>query len=113
MHAGDISAIHGARVLLNLGDSVTTDHISPAGSIARTSSAARWLTAQKYVSCHCLIIITIQVSHLLTTTRTVHVADMMMLWLEGHLQIQELLINWWANLAPKHVIYHLTKRFNA
>lgn len=36
----------GARVLLNLGDSVTTDHISPAGSIGRTSPAARFL-AQK------------------------------------------------------------------
>lgn len=32
-----------ARVLLNLGDSVTTDHISPAGSIARNSPAARYL----------------------------------------------------------------------
>jgi aconitate hydratase len=36
--------ISEARVLLNLGDSVTTDHISPAGSIARTSSAAKFLT---------------------------------------------------------------------
>ena len=33
--------IKNASVLLNLGDSVTTDHISPAGSIARTSPAAR------------------------------------------------------------------------
>lgn len=32
-----------ARVLLFLGDSVTTDHISPAGSIGRTSPAARYL----------------------------------------------------------------------
>ncbi|XP_046599313.1 cytoplasmic aconitate hydratase isoform X2 [Neodiprion lecontei] len=35
--------IRRARVLLNLGDSVTTDHISPAGSIARNSPAARYL----------------------------------------------------------------------
>ena len=35
------SAIEKASILLNLGDSVTTDHISPAGSIARTSPAAR------------------------------------------------------------------------
>ncbi|GAB0094873.1 cytoplasmic aconitate hydratase [Sergentomyia squamirostris] len=35
--------IVGARVLLFLGDSVTTDHISPAGSIARNSPAARYL----------------------------------------------------------------------
>lgn len=35
--------IKKARVLLNLGDSVTTDHISPAGSIARNSPAARYL----------------------------------------------------------------------
>ncbi|PAV64766.1 hypothetical protein WR25_26254 [Diploscapter pachys] len=35
--------IENAYVLLNLGDSVTTDHISPAGSISRTSPAARFL----------------------------------------------------------------------
>merc|ERR1719361_2667289 len=35
--------IENAHVLLNLGDSVTTDHISPAGSIARNSPAARYL----------------------------------------------------------------------
>jgi aconitate hydratase len=35
--------ITGARVLAMLGDSVTTDHISPAGSIARTSPAGEWL----------------------------------------------------------------------
>jgi aconitate hydratase len=34
-----------ARVLAWLGDSVTTDHISPAGSIARTSPAGEWLVA--------------------------------------------------------------------
>jgi aconitate hydratase len=33
----------GARALAVLGDSVTTDHISPAGSIARTSPAGAWL----------------------------------------------------------------------
>ncbi|XP_075896698.1 cytoplasmic aconitate hydratase [Nelusetta ayraudi] len=37
-------SIESAYVLLNLGDSVTTDHISPAGNIARTSAAARYLT---------------------------------------------------------------------
>jgi aconitate hydratase len=35
--------IEGARVLALLGDSVTTDHISPAGSIARNSPAGRYL----------------------------------------------------------------------
>jgi aconitate hydratase len=35
--------IHGARVLALLGDSVTTDHISPAGNIARESPAGRYL----------------------------------------------------------------------
>lgn len=35
-----------ARCLLNVGDSVTTDHISPAGSIARTSPAAKYLKAK-------------------------------------------------------------------
>uniref|UniRef100_A0A8C4E8K5 Cytoplasmic aconitate hydratase n=2 Tax=Dicentrarchus labrax TaxID=13489 RepID=A0A8C4E8K5_DICLA len=39
-------SIHDAYVLLNLGDSVTTDHISPAGNIARNSSAARHLTSR-------------------------------------------------------------------
>ncbi|MGI8871342.1 MAG: aconitase family protein, partial [Candidatus Limnocylindria bacterium] len=39
-----ISDIEGARVLAVLGDSVTTDHISPAGAIARTSPAGGWLT---------------------------------------------------------------------
>ena len=33
----------GARVLAVLGDSVTTDHISPAGSIAKNSAAAQYL----------------------------------------------------------------------
>ncbi len=35
--------IHGARVLASLGDMVTTDHISPAGSIARASPAGEYL----------------------------------------------------------------------
>ncbi|HEY8508796.1 MAG TPA: aconitate hydratase AcnA [Steroidobacteraceae bacterium] len=38
--------IKGARVLALLGDSVTTDHISPAGNIAKTSPAARYLMQQ-------------------------------------------------------------------
>jgi aconitate hydratase len=37
--------IRGARVLILLGDSVTTDHISPAGSIGRDSPAGRYLTS--------------------------------------------------------------------
>ena len=36
--------IQGARVLALLGDSVTTDHISPAGAIERNGPAARYLT---------------------------------------------------------------------
>jgi aconitate hydratase len=36
--------ISGARVLALLGDSVTTDHISPAGSIEKNGPAARYLT---------------------------------------------------------------------
>ena len=39
----EIKSIQNARVLLNLGDSVTTDHISPAGAISRTSPAAKYL----------------------------------------------------------------------
>ena len=38
-----ISDIKGARALAKLGDSVTTDHISPAGSIAKDSPAGRYL----------------------------------------------------------------------
>ncbi|MBT3334562.1 MAG: aconitate hydratase AcnA, partial [Rhodospirillaceae bacterium] len=41
--AGGISDITGARELAMLGDSVTTDHISPAGSIAGDSPAATYL----------------------------------------------------------------------
>jgi aconitate hydratase len=38
-----LSPIDGARVLLKLADSVTTDHISPAGAIAPDSPAGRYL----------------------------------------------------------------------
>ena len=38
--------IRNARALLLLGDSVTTDHISPAGSFRETSPAGRWLREQ-------------------------------------------------------------------
>ncbi|MBI5498881.1 MAG: aconitate hydratase AcnA [Deltaproteobacteria bacterium] len=38
-----IRPIEGARVLVVVGDSVTTDHISPAGSIAKDSPAGRYL----------------------------------------------------------------------
>ncbi len=40
---GPIEAIRGAHVLAALGDSVTTDHISPAGSIAAKSPAGKFL----------------------------------------------------------------------
>ncbi|MDD7935207.1 aconitate hydratase [Actinomycetospora straminea] len=40
---GEVSDIDGARVLLKLGDSVTTDHISPAGSIKEESPAGQYL----------------------------------------------------------------------
>jgi aconitate hydratase len=40
---GPLQNIENARVLALLGDSVTTDHISPAGSIAKTSPAAAYL----------------------------------------------------------------------
>ncbi|HET8682027.1 MAG TPA: aconitate hydratase [Micromonosporaceae bacterium] len=39
-----VTGITGARVLAKLGDSVTTDHISPAGSIKPDSPAGRYLT---------------------------------------------------------------------
>ncbi len=42
--AHDVVSIDGARALALLGDFVTTDHISPAGSIAADSPASRYLT---------------------------------------------------------------------
>jgi len=39
----EIADIEGAYCLLNVGDSVTTDHISPAGKIATVSPAAKYL----------------------------------------------------------------------
>ncbi len=39
----ELSDIEGARVLAVLGDSITTDHISPAGAIARSSPTAQYL----------------------------------------------------------------------
>ena len=41
-----LNGISGARVLAKLGDSVTTDHISPAGSIGRGTPAGQYLIAQ-------------------------------------------------------------------
>jgi aconitate hydratase len=41
-----IQDLHGMRVLALLGDSITTDHISPAGSIQKDSPAGRYLIAQ-------------------------------------------------------------------
>src|SRR5262249_55074086 len=41
-----VQDVQGARVPALLGDSVTTDHISPAGSIAKASPAARYLMEQ-------------------------------------------------------------------
>jgi aconitate hydratase len=41
--AGTIESIRGARALAIFGDSVTTDHISPAGSIAPSSPAGQYL----------------------------------------------------------------------
>jgi aconitate hydratase len=41
-----IRPISGARTLAMLGDSITTDHISPAGSIPASSPAGKWLISQ-------------------------------------------------------------------
>lgn len=41
-----LSDIKGARMLALFGDSITTDHISPAGSISKTSPAAQFLIAK-------------------------------------------------------------------
>lgn len=47
--SGKIKNIENARVLLKLGDSITTDHISPAGSIAKDSDAAKYLKENKVI----------------------------------------------------------------
>jgi aconitate hydratase len=44
LQPGEIREIKGARALGIFGDSVTTDHISPAGSIKRSAPAGRYLT---------------------------------------------------------------------
>jgi aconitate hydratase len=46
MAAPGIGEIVGARCLAKLGDSITTDHISPAGAIAEDSPAGQYLKAQ-------------------------------------------------------------------
>jgi aconitate hydratase len=43
MNPPPVSDVHGARILAELGDSITTDHISPAGSIRHTSPAGEYL----------------------------------------------------------------------
>ncbi|MBL8665031.1 MAG: aconitate hydratase AcnA [Candidatus Odyssella sp.] len=43
---GKISDVKGARILAILGDSITTDHISPAGSIKKDSPAGKFLLGQ-------------------------------------------------------------------
>lgn len=43
MEPGTISNVEGAKVLLMLGDMITTDHISPAGSFASTTPAGQYL----------------------------------------------------------------------
>ena len=45
MNPAPVADVRGARVLALLGDSVTTDHISPAGNIAKTSPAAQYLVS--------------------------------------------------------------------
>ena len=44
--AGDLDDIEGARVLVKVGDSVTTDHISPAGAIPSKSPAGQYLISK-------------------------------------------------------------------
>jgi aconitate hydratase len=46
MQPAAVADIKGARALAVLGDSVTTDHISPAGNISKSSAAAKYLMAQ-------------------------------------------------------------------
>jgi aconitate hydratase len=47
LETGTFADIHGGRALAIFGDSVTTDHISPAGSIKPTSPAGQYLQARQ------------------------------------------------------------------
>jgi len=44
--AEQVPGVHGARIMALFGDSITTDHISPAGSIQERSPAGQWLLAR-------------------------------------------------------------------
>ncbi|GAA6141831.1 aconitate hydratase AcnA [Hydrogenophaga sp. 5NK40-0174] len=44
---GGNASVRGAKVMALFGDSITTDHISPAGSIKESSPAGEWLKAHK------------------------------------------------------------------
>ena len=46
MEVGSIDDIHGARVMGLFGDSITTDHISPAGNIKKDSPAGQFLQSR-------------------------------------------------------------------
>ncbi|KGM52204.1 aconitate hydratase [Lysobacter concretionis Ko07 = DSM 16239] len=46
MEVGSIDDVHGARVMGLFGDSITTDHISPAGAIRKDSPAGRFLQSR-------------------------------------------------------------------
>jgi aconitate hydratase len=46
MAVGSIADIHGARVMGIFGDSITTDHISPAGNIKASSPAGKFLQSR-------------------------------------------------------------------
>ena len=46
MEPAPVTEVEGARVLAQLGDSVTTDHISPAGNISPTTPAGQYLSEQ-------------------------------------------------------------------
>ena len=60
--AKPVEDIKGARVLAFLGDSVTTDHISPAGSIPSNSPAASF--SSNTVSCRRILIHTVHVAEI-------------------------------------------------
>jgi aconitate hydratase len=49
MTPGTMPQVRGARALGIFGDSITTDHISPAGSIKDTSPAGKWLLANDVI----------------------------------------------------------------
>jgi len=89
--ASPVGDVKGARVLAVLGDSVTTDHISPAGSIKKDSPAGKYLIAHG-----------VQPADLIPTGRA---AAIMKSWCGEHLPICACATRWLRPKADSRAIF--------